>query len=309
MPRTIRIATRSSPMALHQAEQVATALEARDPAVSTELVKVTTAGDRWMGDLAKLGGKGAFIKEIDRALFDDQADLAVHCLKDIPGDVPIPSGLAFAGYLPREDVHDAVISRSGARLAELPEGSVVGTSSVRRAAQLRVHHPHLRVEPLRGNVNTRLLRLDEGHFDVLIAAVSGLHRVDQADRITEVLSLETMCPPIGAGIIALQCRADDTALIALGTQLNDPDTNRQADAERAMLHALQGHCNSPIAGYATTDATGRLSLHGKVFSPDGSRWLDSHHWGVAEDPQALGFFVGSDLLRQGARALIDAITH
>jgi len=309
MPRTIRIATRSSPMALHQAEQVATALEARDPAVSTELVKVTTAGDRWMGDLAKLGGKGAFIKEIDRALFDDQADLAVHCLKDIPGDVPIPSGLAFAGYLPREDVHDAVISRSGARLAELPDGSVVGTSSVRRAAQLRVHHPHLRVEPLRGNVNTRLLRLDEGHFDVLIAAVSGLHRVDQADRITEILSLETMCPPIGAGIIALQCRADDTDLLALGAQLNDPETQRQADAERAMLHALQGHCNSPIAGYATTDATGRLSLHGKVFSPDGSRWLDSHHWGVAEDPQALGFFVGSDLLRQGARALIDAITH
>jgi len=309
MPRTIRIATRSSPMALHQAEQVATALEARDPAVSTELVKVTTAGDRWMGDLAKLGGKGAFIKEIDRALFDDQADLAVHCLKDIPGDVPVPDGLAFAGYLPREDVHDAVISRSGARLAELPDGSVVGTSSVRRAAQLRVHHPHLRVEPLRGNVNTRLLRLDEGHFDVLIAAVSGLHRVDQADRITEILSLETMCPPIGAGIIALQCRADDTDLLALGAQLNDPETQRQADAERAMLHALQGHCNSPIAGYATTDATGRLSLHGKVFSPDGSRWLDSHHWGVAEDPQALGFFVGSDLLRQGARALIDAITH
>jgi len=307
--QTVRIATRSSPMAVHQAEQVATALEALDPTISTELVKVTTAGDLWMGDLAKLGGKGAFITEINRALLDDQADLAVHCLKDIPGDVPVPNGLAFAGYLPREDIHDAVISRSGARLAELPEGSVIGTSSVRRAAQLRVQHPHLRIEPLRGNVNTRLMRLDEGHFDGLIAAVSGLHRVDQADRITEVLSLETMCPPIGAGIIALQCRADDADLLALGTGLNDTDTNRQADAERAMLHALQGHCNSPIAGYATTDATGRLSLHGKVFSLDGSQWLDSHHWGIAEDPQALGFFVGSDLLRQGARALIDAIAH
>jgi hydroxymethylbilane synthase len=307
--RTIRIATRSSPMALHQAEQVAAALETLDPTASTELVKVTTAGDRWMGDLAKLGGKGAFIKEIDRALLEDQADLAVHCLKDIPGDIPVAEGLAFAGYLPREDIHDAVISRSGARLAELPEGSVIGTSSVRRAAQLRLRHPHLRIEPLRGNVNTRLMRLDEGHIDVLIAAVSGLHRVDQADRITEVLSLETMCPPIGAGIIALQCRADDADLLTLGARLNDADTNRQADAERAMLHALQGHCNSPIAGYATTDATGRLSLHGKVFSLDGSQWLDSHHWGVADDPQALGFFVGSDLLRQGARALIDAIAH
>jgi len=307
--QTVRIATRSSPMAVHQAEQVATALEALDPTISTELVKVTTAGDLWMGDLAKLGGKGAFITEINRALLDDQADLAVHCLKDIPGDVPVPDGLTFAGYLPREDIHDAVISRSGARLAELPEVSVIGTSSVRRAAQLRVQHPHLRIEPLRGNVNTRLMRLDEGHFDGLIAAVSGLHRVGQADRITEVLSLETMCPPIGAGIIALQCRADDADLLALGTGLNDTDTNLQADAERAMLHALQGHCNSPIAGYATTDATGRLSLHGKVFSLDGFQWLDSHHWGIAEDPQALGFFVGSDLLRQGARALIDAIAH
>ena len=307
--RTIRIATRSSPMALHQAEQVAAALEALDPTIGTELTKVTTAGDRWMGDLAKLGGKGAFIKEIDRALLDDRADLAVHCLKDIPGDIPVPERLAFAGYPPREDIHDAAISRSGAPLAELPDGAVVGTSSVRRAAQLHVHHPHLRVEPLRGNVNTRLTRLDEGHFDVLIAAVSGLHRVDQADRITEILPLETMCPPIGGGIIALQCRADDADLLTFGARLNDTDTNRQADAERAMLHALQGHCNSPIAGYATTDPTGRLSLHGKVFSLDGSQWIDSHHWGVVEDPQALGFFVGSDLLRQGARALIDAIAH
>ncbi len=309
MSRTIRIATRSSPMALHQAEQVAAALETLDPTTGIELVKLTTTGDRWLGDLAQLGGKGAFVKEIDRALLEDQADLAVHCLKDIPGDVPVPEGLAFAGYLPREDIHDAVISRSGARLADLPEGSVIGTSSVRRAAQLRLRHPHLRIEPLRGNVNTRLARLDEGHFDALIAAVSGLHRVAEADRITEVLSMETMCPPIGAGVIALQCRADDTQVRELGARLDDTDTRRQADAERAMLHALQGHCNSPIAGYATTDPTGRLSLHGKVFSPDGSQWLDSHHWGVAEDPQALGFFVGSDLLRQGARALIDAIAH
>ena len=154
MSRTIQIATRSSPMAVHQAEQVAAALQALDPAINTELVKVTTAGDRWMGDLAKLGGKGAFIKEIDHALLAEQADLAVHCLKDIPGDIPVPAGLAFAGYLPREDIHDAVITCSGAPLAELPDGAVIGTSSVRRTAQLRVHHPHLRIEPLRGNVNT-----------------------------------------------------------------------------------------------------------------------------------------------------------
>jgi hydroxymethylbilane synthase len=304
--RTIRIATRSSPMAVHQAEQVAAAVRAADPAIDAELVKVTTGGDRWMGDLSRLGGKGAFIKEIDRALLDDEADLAVHCVKDIPGDVPIPAGLTFAGFMPREDPHDAAISRAGTPLAELPEGSVVGTSSVRRTAQLRLHYPHLTVNPLRGNVNTRLARVDEGHFDALLAAVSGLHRVGHQDRITETLSLEVMCPPIGAGIIALQCRADDAQLRELGVHLDDLATHREAEAERAMLHALQGHCNSPIAGYATTDATGRLSLHGRVFTIDGARWLDAHHWGVAEDPQALGFFVGSDLLRQGARSIIDA---
>ncbi|KIA62613.1 hydroxymethylbilane synthase [Nocardia vulneris] len=305
--RIIRIATRSSPMALAQAEHVAELLERLG--VQSELVKVTTAGDRWMGDLSKLGGKGAFVKEIDHALLVDDADLAVHCLKDIPGDIPVPEGLAFAGYLARDDVHDAVITGNGAPLAEQPAGTVVGTSSVRRTAQLLLHYPHLTVQPLRGNVNTRLARLEEGHVDVLIAAVSGLHRVGQQHRITETLDLETMCPPIGAGIIALECRSDDSRLRDLGAQLDHAETHRQADAERAMLHALQGHCNSPIAGYATTDRTGRLTLHGKVFSADGAQWLDSKHWGVPEDPQALGFFVGADLLRQGARAIIDAIPH
>ncbi|MBF6129734.1 hydroxymethylbilane synthase [Nocardia brasiliensis] len=305
--RIIRIATRSSPMALAQAEHVAELLGRLG--VQSELVKVTTAGDRWMGDLSKLGGKGAFVKEIDHALLVDDADLAVHCLKDIPGDIPVPEGLAFAGYLARDDVHDAVITGNGAPLAEQPAGTVVGTSSVRRTAQLLLHYPHLTVRPLRGNVNTRLARLEEGHVDVLIAAVSGLHRVGQQHRITETLDLETMCPPIGAGIIALECRSDDSQLRDLGAQLDHAETHRQADAERAMLHALQGHCNSPIAGYATTDRTGRLTLHGKVFSADGAQWLDSKHWGVPEDPQALGFFVGADLLRQGARAIIDAIPH
>lgn len=305
--RTIRIATRSSPMALAQAEKIAADLAPLG--VATELVKVTSAGDRWMGDLAKLGGKGAFVKEIDGALLRGDADLAVHCLKDIPGDIPIAAGLAFAGYPAREDVHDAIITDDGRSLGEQKPGTVLGTSSVRRAAQLRLHYPHLDVKPLRGNVNTRLARLDEGHVDVLIAAVSGLVRVGQQHRITETLPIEIMCPPIGAGIIALVARADDTEVLDRASRLDNPDTRRQADAERAMLHALQGHCNSPIAGVCTTEPTGRLSLHGKVFSLDGTQWLDSHHWGVPDDPSALGFFVGADLLRQGARAIIDAIPH
>jgi hydroxymethylbilane synthase len=305
----VRIGTRSSPMALHQAEQVAAALEALDPSLTTELIKVTTSGDQWMGDLAKLGGKGAFVREIDRNLLQGCVDLAVHCLKDIPGDVPVLEGLSFAAFLPREDIHDAVISGTGAPLAELPAGAMIGTSSVRRAAQLRLHYPDLEIKPLRGNVNTRLMRVDEGHFDAIVAAVAGLHRVNEAHRITEILPLETMCPAIGAGIIALQCRTADTEVRSLAAQLNDAETDRHAIAERAMLHALQGHCNSPIAGYATTEPSGKLTLRGKVFSLDGSQWLDSHHWGVPEEPAALGYFVGADLLRQGARRLIDSIAH
>ncbi|MFI5609542.1 hypothetical protein [Amycolatopsis sp. NPDC051903] len=180
---------------------------------------------------------------------------------------------------------------------------------MRRTAQLRLHYPQLTVKPLRGNVNTRLARLDEGHFDVLVAAVPGLVRVGRQHRITEILPVATMCPPVGAGIVALVARADDTELLDLAGHLDDPGTHRQADAERAMLHALQGHCNSPIAGVCTTEPTGRLSLQGKAFTLDCTWWLDSRHEGVPDDPAALGSLVGSDLLRRGARAIVDAIPH
>ncbi|MGW1739482.1 hydroxymethylbilane synthase [Nocardia sp. NPDC001965] len=305
--RIIRIATRSSPMAVAQAEQVAAGIAAFG--METELVKVTSAGDRWMGDLAKLGGKGAFVKEIDDALLADQADLAVHCLKDIPGDIPIPEGVAFAGFPARDDVRDAIITKDGRPLSEQPAGTVVGTSSVRRAAQLRLHYPGLVMKPLRGNMNTRLQRLEDGYCDVLIAAVAGMYRIGREDRITEILPVEVMCPPIGAGVLTLACRAEDDEVRELAGRLDHAETRRVADAERAMLHALQGHCNSPIAGVCVIEPTGRLSLRGKVFDLDGTQWLDAHHWGVPEDPQALGFFVGADLLRQGARAIIDSIPH
>lgn len=305
--RRIRIATRSSPMAVAQAEQIVAELAARD--ADAELVKVTSAGDRWLGDLSQLGGKGAFVKEIDDALLRDDADLAVHCLKDIPGDIPLPAGLVFAGFPEREDAHDAAITADGKPLAEQSEGAVVGTSSVRRAAQLRRHYPQLTIKPLRGNVNTRLARLENGDFDALIAAVSGLRRVELADRITETLSFEEMCPPIGAATIALVTREADSELRELISQLDDPQTRREARAERAMLHALQGHCNSPIAGICRTEPGGRLNLRGTVFDLHGSHWLEAHHWGVPEDPDALGYFLGADLLRQGARQVIDAIPH
>ncbi|MGH3937687.1 MAG: hydroxymethylbilane synthase [Pseudonocardiaceae bacterium] len=305
MPRLIKIGTRASPMAVHQAEQVSTDLHAHDPDLSVELVKITTSGDMWLGDLSKLGGKGAFVRDIDRALLDEEIDLAVHCLKDIPGDVPPPSGTTFAAYLAREDIRDAALTRTGERLADLPEGAVVGTSSVRRAAQLRLRFPHLAIAPLRGNANTRLMRLDEGHFDAIVLAMSGLHRLGLTDRVSEVLSVDVMCPPIGAGIIVLQCRTTDSPLRQLASRLTDADATRHAIAERTMLHTLQGHCNSPIAGYASTEPHGALSLRAMVFSLDGSRWHDAHEWGPADDPAALGVSVGAALLRQGARSLID----
>lgn len=209
----IRIVSRSSPMALAQVERVRAELAALHPEVRTEVVPVTTSGDRWMGDLARLGGKGAFTKEVDAALLAGEADLAVHCLKDVPADRPLPAGTVFAAHLRRDDIRDALVHPDGLTLDELPPGTRIGTSSVRRRAQLSASHPHLEYVPIRGNANSRLAKLAAGEADALLLALSGLERIGETARISEVLSVEVMCPPIGAGILALQCRADDTATI------------------------------------------------------------------------------------------------
>jgi hydroxymethylbilane synthase len=300
----VRIGTRGSPMALAQARRVAAALT-----VPSELVTISTHGDRWLGSLAAAGGKGAFVREIDRALLDNEIDIAVHCLKDIPGDVPVPEGLAFAAHLDREDVHDCVVTADGRKLADLPADATVGTSSVRRRAQIARHFPHLRLAPMRGNVNTRLAKLDRGEVDVLILAVSGLQRVDQADRIAEVLPVDTIIPPVGAGVIVLQVRADDEATLALAQRLNHGQTAQAAGAERSMLLALRGHCHSPIAGHAVLDSDRQLTLRGAVYSPDGATALEASRSGPAVEAAAIGQAVAEDLLGQGARGLIDAITH
>ncbi|MHC5256343.1 hydroxymethylbilane synthase [Streptomyces sp. UC4497] len=305
----IRIVSRSSPMALAQVERVRAELAALHPGIRTEVVPVTTSGDKWMGDLSKLGGKGAFTKEVDRALLDGQADLAVHCLKDIPADRPLPEGCTFGAYLKRDDVRDALIDPAGRTLDELPEGTRVGTSSVRRVAQLAASHPHLECVPMRGNANRRMEKMAAGDADVLLLALSGLERIERTDVITEILSPETMCPPIGAGILALQCREDDESTLEAVTGLGDRDTWREATAERMFLHVLQGHCNSPIAGYARAERSGDLSLRGCVFTPDGKRVLNAQEWAGPLDPATLGMSVAVALLRQGARELIDGIPH
>jgi hydroxymethylbilane synthase len=312
MASTIRIVSRSSPMALAQVERVRTLLQRRHPDLVTEVVPVTTSGDRWQGALSQLGGKGAFTKEVDAALLSGEADLAVHCLKDMPGDRPLPEGTTVAAYLERDDIRDAVVLPEGhapITLDELPQGARVGTSSVRRIAQLADTHPWLECAPIRGNANSRLAKLDSGDFDALILAVSGLHRIGLERRISQVLDLDAMCPPIGAGILALQCRVDDADTIDAVAPLNHVPTWREAHAERMMLHALQGHCNSPIAGYAASAADGSLSLRAKVFSLDGKKVVNAHEWAGALTPDELGMATALALLRQGAREIIDEIPH
>ncbi|MEU8826718.1 hydroxymethylbilane synthase [Streptomyces sp. NPDC048636] len=311
MSRTdlIRIVSRSSPMALAQVERVRAELAGLHPGIRTEVVPVTTSGDRWMGDLSKLGGKGAFTKEVDAALLAGEADLAVHCIKDVPADRPLPAGTVFAAYLKRDDIRDAVIHPEGLTLDQMPEGTRIGTSSVRRVAQLAVTHPQVRCVPMRGNANRRLEKLAAGDADALLLAVSGLERIGRTDRISEILSVDTMCPPIGAGVLGLQCREEDTATIEAVAGLGDSDAWREITAERMLLHVLQGHCNSPIAGFAKAERDGRLSLRARVFSPDGKTVLDAHEWAGPLDPATLGTSVAVALLRQGAREVIDTIPH
>ncbi|MCP9205886.1 hydroxymethylbilane synthase [Streptomyces cucumeris] len=305
----IRIVSRSSPMALAQVERVRTELAALHPGIRTEVIPVTTSGDRWMGDLSKLGGKGAFTKEVDAALLAGEADLAVHCIKDVPADRPLPAGTVFAAYLKRDDIRDAVIHPEGLTLDQMPEGTRIGTSSVRRVAQLAVTHPHVECVPMRGNANRRLEKLAAGDADALLLAVSGLERIGRTDVISEILSVDTMCPPIGAGVLGLQCREDDTATIDAVAGLGDTDAWKEVTAERMLLHVLQGHCNSPIAGFAKAERDGRLSLRARVFSPDGKTVLDAHEWAGPLDPATLGTSVAVALLRQGAREVIDTIPH
>ncbi|GIE92440.1 hydroxymethylbilane synthase [Actinoplanes regularis] len=301
--RTLRIGTRNSPMALAQVERVRQLFAARYPDLAVEVLSMTTSGDRWQGSLAALGGKGAFTKEVDSALLAGEVDLAVHCVKDVPGDRPAPAGTVLASYLARDDVRDCLVHPGGTRLEDLPAGARIGTSAVRRVAQLALHWPHLNPVPIRGNANSRLAKLDAGEdYDALILAVAGLERIGRQDRITQVLDVDTIVPAVGSGTLVLQCREDDPDTRDLAASLGDQRTWQETVAERTMLHILQGSCHSPIAGYARTEPDGRISLRARVISLDGKIVLDVHEW--ATDPITLGTSVAAALLRQGARDLL-----
>jgi hydroxymethylbilane synthase len=303
VPTRVRIGSRNSPMALAQVDRVKAHLAEKHPELVVSVVAMSTSGDRWHGSLADLGGKGAFTKEVDQALLDGQVDLVVHCVKDIPGDRPVPAGTVMAAYLPRDDVRDCLVHPQHTQLDDLPAGTRIGTSAVRRIAQLALHWPHLVPVPIRGNANTRLTKLDiSGEYDALMLAVSGLHRIGQADRISQPIDTRIMVPAVGSGTLVLQCRDDDPAVQDLAASLGDPHAEQETVAERTMLHILQGNCHSPIAGYARTEPDGRISLHGRVLSTDGKTVLDAYEW--ATDPVTLGTSVAATLLRQGARDIL-----
>jgi hydroxymethylbilane synthase len=316
--RTLRIGTRSSPMALAQVEQVSGLLRKIEPELNIEVVPVTTEADKWQGDLAQLGGKGLFVKEIDTMLQRGQVDMAVHCIKDVPGDVPMPRGLIFAAYLEREDVHDALLFPEGSdaqTLADLPAGATVATSAVRRKAQISRVRPDLNVVRVRGTVGTRVEKLDgtrkiDHKLDAMILARAGLERLGISHRARQVFTVDEMLPAVGAGALGLECRETDGPVAYLLQQLNHDRTMTEVTAVRVMLHNLRGHCNSPIAGYCVTEPDGQLSLRGMVFSRDGSKFVHAHMWGESlNDPAVLGARVGAELLRQGAREIISGIPH
>jgi hydroxymethylbilane synthase len=308
--RKLRLGSRTSPMAVAQARQVAGLLGGLVPGLEVTISGIQTDADQWAGDLAALGGKGAFTKTIDRALLLGEVDATVHCVKDVPGDVPLPHGLVFAAYLPREDIRDCLVfpvSADRKTLADLPTGARIGTSSVRRRAQLGRHRPDLAVHRVRGNVNSRLLRLDAGEFDALVLARAGLSRIGLPGRVAETFDADLMCPAVGAGVIGIQCRADDNGLLELLAMLDDPLTRTHVAAERTMLHGLQGHCNSPIAGHCATTPDGQLALRGMAFTRDGGEFVHAMEWGPVDRPAELGAYLAGVLLRKGARDLIMGI--
>ena len=305
MQNTLRIATRRSRLALWQAEHVSALLRAAHPGLDVELVPMVTEGDRILDRaLAEVGGKGLFIKELEVAMFEGRADLAVHSMKDVPAD--LPEGMTLAIVLERADPHDALVSNRFQRLEDLPQGARVGTSSLRRQCQLRHARPDLEVLQLRGNVDTRLRKLDEGTYDAIILAAAGLKRLELQARIASLVPIGASLPAVGQGIIGIECRAADALTRERLAALEHRPSRLRLDAERAFAARLQGSCQSPVAGFAELDGE-TLRLRGLVGAPDGSRLFADEIQGPATEGPALGFALAERLLAAGAGALLDEL--
>jgi hydroxymethylbilane synthase len=303
---TLRIATRKSQLALWQAEHVSTLLRAAHPELKVELVPLLTQGDRIQDrSLAAIGGKGLFIKELEVAMEEMRADIAVHSMKDVPAE--LPKGLMIAAVLKRADPRDALVTTNGiARIEDLPRGALVGTSSLRRQAQVCALRPDLRITELRGNVDTRLRKLDAGEMDAIILACAGLMRLGLHARITARLDPKVSLPAVTQGVIGIECRAADAGNRALLLALEDAPTRLVMDAERAFAARLGGSCQSPIAAFAELKSN-QITLDGLVAEPDGSRLLRDSITGGTENPAALGRQLADRLLAAGAGPLLERL--
>ncbi len=304
-PDRIVIATRESRLALWQAEHVRSLLQKLYPSCSVELLGMTTRGDQILDrPLAKVGGKGLFVKELETALLDRSADIAVHSMKDVP--MVLEPEFALVAIGPREVPLDAFVSNKYARIDDLPPGAVVGTSSLRREAQLRTLYPYLAVSSLRGNLDTRLRKLDEGQYDAIILAAAGLTRLGLKERIRSTLPAEASLPAAGQGALGIEALANRSEVAAWVAPLNDPATAACVRAERAVSRALAGSCEVPLGAYAE-HADGTLRLRGLVATPDGTRIARAEHSGPAADPEALGLKLVADLRAQGANEILAAL--
>ncbi|HAO60192.1 MAG TPA: hydroxymethylbilane synthase [Psychrobacter sp.] len=318
--KTLNIATRKSPLAMWQAEHIKSRLESLYPELEVNLVTMVTQGDKILDTpLAKIGGKGLFVKELEQALYDGRADIAVHSLKDVP--MELPEGLILGTYCKRETPTDAFVSNTYDKLEELPQGAVVGTASLRRQCQIKAFRPDLQIKSLRGNVQTRLSKLDAGEYDAIILATSGLKRVELSERIKQEIDIDISLPAVGQGALAIECRADDEAVLALLKPLNDGQARIRLKAERALNRRLEGGCQVPIAAYAVIEKDAEQShqktlwLRGRVGSEDGTVLLKSDKRIELTGDQAtreaqaeqLGIEVADELLSLGADSILAAI--
>lgn len=302
LDKILRIATRQSPLALWQAHYVQQRLMACHPGLRVELVPMVTKGDVILDTpLAKVGGKGLFVKELEQAMLEDRADIAVHSMKDVP--IAFPEGLGLVTICEREDPLDAFVSNQFDSVDALPQGAVVGTSSLRRQCQLSARRPDLIIRSLRGNVGTRLGKLDAGDYDAIILAVAGLKRLGLGDRIRYAMPAEESLPAVGQGAVGIECRLDDAQAIALLSALNDDDTAVRVKAERAMNTRLEGGCQVPIGSFALLQGD-ELWLRGLVGSPDGTAMIRGERRGPKADAEKMGISLAEELLNNGAREIL-----
>jgi hydroxymethylbilane synthase len=304
--RKIIIATRGSKLALWQANWVKASLENGPEGLQAELKMIKTTGDKILDvPLARVGGKGLFVKEIEEALLRGEADIAVHSMKDVPAE--LPEGLHLAAICEREDPVDALVSRGGSsRFSELPHGAHIGTSSLRRRCQLLGKRPDLLISDLRGNLDTRLRKLDEGVYDAIVLAAAGLKRLGFEGRITEYLRSDTMLSAVGQGAVGIECREKDPFVNAILAPLNHPGTSTAVRAERGFLRRLEGGCQVPIAAYARVTKAG-IELEGLVGSPEGDEIIRDHMAGALGEPEALGAALASELIKRGGGRILAAV--